>query len=227
MPLPSPFPGPVIPGPLPGSAIHEPPSLPSSSAAQRGAVESEETRHQDGPPGETLDGSMNRWYEKKGFGFVRPDGGGLDVFVHTSDIHPDDIDSIHIGAKVKFTKCWDSRKSKFKVHTINFLPSSQGRVRTRQFSRSPYRSPSRHQRASPSDRRHRRHPSGKRRRTSPASISPLPSSLAISAPEALIPAAGASLSPVAVAVAPTILPATQSITAPTPSVFPPPTFACQ
>ena len=122
MPLPSPFPGPVIPGPFPGSAIHEPPSLPSSSAAQRGAVESEETRHQDGPPGETLDGSMNRWYEKKGFGFVRPDGGGLDVFVHTSDIHPDDIDSIHIGAKVKFTKCWDSRKSKFKVHTINFLP---------------------------------------------------------------------------------------------------------
>ena len=55
MPLPSPFPGPVIPGLLPGSAIHEPPSLTSSSAAQRGAVESEETRHQDGPPGETYE----------------------------------------------------------------------------------------------------------------------------------------------------------------------------
>ena len=164
MPLPNPFPGPVMPGIQTGSAIQEPPSLTSPSVAQRGAMESEEPRPQDGPPGELLNGSMDRWMPKKGFGFVAPDGGGLDVFVHTSCIHPDDIGSIHVGARVTFTKCWDSKKGKFKVHTINFLPPSQGRARMRQFSRSPYRSPSRHPRASPSGRRQRRHSSGKRRR---------------------------------------------------------------
>ena len=164
---------------------------------------------------------MDRWMWKKGFGFVVPDGGGNDVFVHTSRIHPDDMGSIHAGARVTFTKCWDSKKGKFRVDTINFLPPSQDRPRMRQFSRSPHRSPSRRPRASPSGRRHRRHSSVKRRRLSPATTSPSPPRQPTTAPEALIPAAGAPPSPVAVAVAPIILHAIQTISHPTSEVFPP------
>ena len=167
IPLPNPFPGPVLPNMSTSSVSQVPPSHTPPSVAHRAVMGPEEPRPQDDPPGETLSGSIDRWVWAKGFGFVVPDGGGNDVFVHASRIHPDDMGSIHAGARVTYTKCLDAKKGKFRVDTINFLPPSQNRPRMRQSSRSPYRSPSRRPRASPSVRRHRRHSFVKRRRLTP------------------------------------------------------------
>ena len=46
-----------------------------------------------------------KWFDnKKGFGFVRQDGGGKDVYVHQSAIHPGGAQALK-GRKVSFEIC--------------------------------------------------------------------------------------------------------------------------
>jgi CspA family cold shock protein len=46
---------------------------------------------------------MVKWFsDSKGFGFITPDGGGDDLFVHHSEIKTDGYASLHEGQKVTF-----------------------------------------------------------------------------------------------------------------------------
>ncbi len=44
-----------------------------------------------------------KWFnDSKGFGFITPDNGGADLFVHHSEIQGDGFKSLAEGAKVEF-----------------------------------------------------------------------------------------------------------------------------
>ena len=43
----------------------------------------------DGAPGNKQRGTALRWNMDKGFGFLKPDGGGDDVFCHYKDVYRD------------------------------------------------------------------------------------------------------------------------------------------
>ena len=53
--------------------------------------------------GSSVDTGTVKWFsDEKGFGFITPDGGGRDLFVHFSGITGDGYRSLSEGAKVSF-----------------------------------------------------------------------------------------------------------------------------
>ena len=50
-----------------------------------------------------MDTGTVKWFnERKGFGFITPDGGGEDLFVHYSKITGDGFRTLQEGQKVEF-----------------------------------------------------------------------------------------------------------------------------
>ena len=47
-------------------------------------------------------GTVARFMNEKGFGFITPDEGGKDIFVHQSDIQTEGHKSLTPGQRVKF-----------------------------------------------------------------------------------------------------------------------------
>ena len=47
-------------------------------------------------------GTVSKFMDNKGFGFITPDGGGKDIFVHHSDIKMDGFRSLKPGQRVQF-----------------------------------------------------------------------------------------------------------------------------
>ena len=46
---------------------------------------------------------MVKWFNsQKGYGFIQPDGGGKDVFVHISAVEKAGLSSLNEGAKVSY-----------------------------------------------------------------------------------------------------------------------------
>jgi len=67
-------------------------------------------------------GVIKKFFEDKGFGFIIPDEGGDDVFVHVKD-NPD-LEGCQAGDAVLFESQWDDRKGKYKG--VNLSVKSDG-----------------------------------------------------------------------------------------------------
>ena len=54
-----------------------------------------------------------KWFNTtKGYGFIQPDDGGRDVFVHASAVERSDLGSIHEGQKLSYEIERDRRSGK-------------------------------------------------------------------------------------------------------------------
>lgn len=54
-----------------------------------------------------------KWFNgQKGFGFIQPDDGGNDVFVHISAVERAGMASLHEGQKISFEVQKDARSGK-------------------------------------------------------------------------------------------------------------------
>ena len=54
-----------------------------------------------------------KWFNPdKGYGFIQPDGGGGDVFVHISAVEGSGLRSLNDGQKVSYEVKMDPRKGK-------------------------------------------------------------------------------------------------------------------
>lgn len=47
-------------------------------------------------------GTVKFFNEAKGYGFIQPEGGGKDVFVHISDVQASDMGTLNDGDTVEF-----------------------------------------------------------------------------------------------------------------------------
>jgi CspA family cold shock protein len=63
-------------------------------------------------------GTVKFFNTQKGFGFIQPDNGEKDVFVHISALERAGIAGLHEGQKVKFNTQNDPRSGKVAVSTI-------------------------------------------------------------------------------------------------------------
>ena len=58
---------------------------------------------------------------ERGYGFVAPDGGGADVFLHVSALEQAGIQSIPEGARISFDVVMDQRKGKTNAQNVKLL----------------------------------------------------------------------------------------------------------
>jgi cold shock protein len=63
-------------------------------------------------------GTVKFYNGQKGFGFIQPDGGGKDVFVHASALERAGIAGLGEGQKVIFDTREDRRTGKIAVENI-------------------------------------------------------------------------------------------------------------
>ncbi|MEO1304206.1 MAG: cold-shock protein [Pseudomonadota bacterium] len=63
-------------------------------------------------------GTVKFFNDQKGFGFIQPDDGGADMFVHVSALERSGMRSLTEGQKVTYTTAIDKRKGKEAVDMI-------------------------------------------------------------------------------------------------------------
>ena len=63
-------------------------------------------------------GTVKFYNDQKGFGFIQPDSGGKDVFVHATALERAGIRSLSEGQKVSFDTQEDRRTGKIAVGNI-------------------------------------------------------------------------------------------------------------
>jgi len=63
-------------------------------------------------------GTVKFYNTQKGFGFIQPDGGDKDVFVHATALERAGISTLQEGQKVKFDTKNDPRSGKVAVGSI-------------------------------------------------------------------------------------------------------------
>ena len=63
-------------------------------------------------------GTVKFYNDQKGFGFIQPDDGQKDVFVHATALERAGIQGLREGQKVKFDTQNDPRSGKIAVSTI-------------------------------------------------------------------------------------------------------------
>jgi cold shock protein len=66
-----------------------------------------------------LTGTVRMWSDAKGFGFIEPDGGGPDVFVHITRC-ADGLEKLPEGARVRFEER-ASRKQAGKSEVVDVM----------------------------------------------------------------------------------------------------------
>ena len=63
-------------------------------------------------------GTVKFYNDQKGFGFIAPDDGGTDVFVHATALERAGMRMLSEGQKVSYTTAIDKRNGKTAVDTI-------------------------------------------------------------------------------------------------------------
>ena len=63
-------------------------------------------------------GTVKFYNDQKGFGFIQPDNGGKDVFVHATALERAGIRGLSEGQKVSFDTAEDRRTGKMAVNNI-------------------------------------------------------------------------------------------------------------
>ena len=63
-----------------------------------------------------------KWFNPaKGFGFIEPDGGGADIFVHISAVERAGLSTLNEGQKVSFEEERDPKRGKTSAVNIKAL----------------------------------------------------------------------------------------------------------
>jgi CspA family cold shock protein len=63
-----------------------------------------------------------KWFDgQKGYGFIQPDQGGKDVFVHISAVEQAGLGSLNEGQKVEYETKADSRSGKMSAANLHVL----------------------------------------------------------------------------------------------------------
>jgi CspA family cold shock protein len=93
-----------------------------SSRPQHSQSASSETAEEQVPEVQT--GSVMTYFEEKGFGFLRPDGGGKDIFFHISRLHQGDATALVPGAKVAYDLGMD-RNGKIAASSVRLLSAEE------------------------------------------------------------------------------------------------------
>jgi CspA family cold shock protein len=66
-----------------------------------------------------------KWFNnQKGYGFIAPDGGGKDVFVHISAVERAGMSTLRDGQKVSFEEVTDQRNGKRSAENLKAVGSS-------------------------------------------------------------------------------------------------------
>ena len=63
-------------------------------------------------------GTVKFYNDQKGFGFIQPDGGGKDVYVHATALERAGMRGLSEGQKVAFDTAEDGRSGKIAVSNI-------------------------------------------------------------------------------------------------------------
>ncbi|MGV3649817.1 MAG: cold-shock protein [Devosia sp.] len=63
-------------------------------------------------------GTVKFYNDQKGYGFIQPDNGGKDVFVHATALQRAGLRGLNEGQKVSFDTAEDRRTGKIAVDTI-------------------------------------------------------------------------------------------------------------
>ncbi|HET7153791.1 MAG TPA: cold-shock protein [Hyphomicrobiaceae bacterium] len=63
-------------------------------------------------------GTVKFYNEQKGYGFIQPDNGGKDVFVHATALERAGMNGLREGQKVSFDTQPDRRTGKIAVNNI-------------------------------------------------------------------------------------------------------------
>jgi CspA family cold shock protein len=75
-------------------------------------------------PSEQQTGSVMTYFEEKGFGFLRPDGGGKDIFFHISRLHQGQSTELMPGTKVAYDLGMD-RNGKIAASSVRILTAEE------------------------------------------------------------------------------------------------------
>jgi CspA family cold shock protein len=63
-----------------------------------------------------------KWFDsQKGFGFIQPDNGGTDVFVHISAVERAGLSNLNEGQKVSFEAKTDPKRGKSSAENLKMV----------------------------------------------------------------------------------------------------------
>eukprot|EP00929_Paragymnodinium_shiwhaense_P079751 TRINITY_DN41570_c0_g1_i1.p1 TRINITY_DN41570_c0_g1~~TRINITY_DN41570_c0_g1_i1.p1 ORF type:complete len:597 (-),score=168.47 TRINITY_DN41570_c0_g1_i1:243-2033(-) len=78
----------------------------------------------------TYYGRVKRWNEDRGFGFIVPDDGGDDIFVHRSHLN-ESAQPLVVGKVVSYTTAWNSRKETYWAVDVDAASSDEADAASR------------------------------------------------------------------------------------------------